>query len=152
VGSEKLWKLFCPLLGVPELTTDPRYATNADRNKNRASLIERLQEAFLTKSYEEWEAILVPAGIPMGAINTIDRVVEHPQVAARGALVECDHPTAGKVRMVGPVVRMSETPGAVRRPAPLLGEHTAAVLRGRLGLDDAEIARLREAGAIGRRA
>jgi crotonobetainyl-CoA:carnitine CoA-transferase CaiB-like acyl-CoA transferase len=152
VGSEKLWRIFCPLLGVAELTNDPRYATNADRNKNRASLLARLQEAFLTKSYEEWEAVLVPAGIPMGAINTIDRVVEHPQVAARGALVECDHPTAGKVRMVGPVVRMSDTPGAVRRPAPLLGEHTAAVLRERLGLDEAEIDRLREAGAIGRRA
>ncbi len=152
VGSEKLWKIFCPLLGLPELTDDPRYATNAHRNKNRASLIATLQQAFLTKTYDEWEAILVPAGIPMGAINTIDRVVEHPQVAARGALVESEHPTAGKVRMVGPVVRLSETPGAVRRPAPLLGQHTAEVLRERLGLDDAEINRLRDAGAIGRRA
>jgi crotonobetainyl-CoA:carnitine CoA-transferase CaiB-like acyl-CoA transferase len=152
VGSEKLWKIFCPLIGLPELGDDPRYATNAHRNKNRASLIARLQEAFLAKTYDEWEAVLVPAGIPMGAINTIDRVVEHPQVAARGALVESEHPTAGKVRMVGPVVRMSDTPGAVRRPAPLLGEHTAEVLRERLGLDDAEINRLRDAGAIGRRA
>jgi crotonobetainyl-CoA:carnitine CoA-transferase CaiB-like acyl-CoA transferase len=151
VGSEKLWKIFCPLLGLPELTDDPRYATNAHRNKNRASLITTLQEAFLTKTYDEWEAILVPAGIPMGAINTIDRVVEHPQVAARGALVESEHPTAGKVRMVGPVVRLSDTPGAVRRPAPLLGEHTAEVLRESLGLDEAEITRLRDAGAIGRR-
>ena len=150
VGSEKLWKIFCPLLGVPELTDDPRYATNADRNRNRASLIARLQEAFLTKTYDEWEAVLVPAGIPMGAINSFDRVVEHPQVTARGALVECEHPTAGKVRMVGPVVRMSETPGGVRRAAPLLGHHTAEVLRERLGLDDAEIDRLRDAGAIGR--
>ena len=152
VGSEKLWKIFCPLVGVPEMADDPRYATNADRNNNRASLIGRLQDAFLTRSYEEWEAVLVPAGIPMGAINTIARVVEHPQVAARGALVESEHPTAGKVRMVGPVVRMSETPGAVRQPAPLLGQHTAEVLRERLGLDDAEIARLRDAGALGRRA
>lgn len=152
VGSEKLWKIFCPLLGLPELTDDPRYATNAHRNKNRASLIATLQEAFLTKTYDEWEAVLVPAGIPMGAINTIDRVVEHPQVAARGALVESEHPTAGKVRMVGPVVRLSDTPGAVRRPAPLLGQHTAEVLRESLGLDDAEINRLRDAGAIGRRA
>ena len=152
VGSEKLWKIFCPLLGLPALTDDPRYATNADRNKNRASLLATLQEAFLTKTYDEWEAVLVPAGIPMGAINTIDRVVEHPQVAARGALVESEHPTAGKVRMVGPVVRLSDTPGAVRRPAPLLGQHTAEVLRDSLGLDEAEITRLRDAGAIGRRA
>src|SRR5207244_7939821 len=80
VGSEKLWKDFCPLIGAPEMTNDSRWHNNAARGKNRESLIARLQEIFLKKSYEEWEAILVPAGIPMGAINAIDRVVEHPQV------------------------------------------------------------------------
>jgi crotonobetainyl-CoA:carnitine CoA-transferase CaiB-like acyl-CoA transferase len=149
VGSDKLWRVFCPLLGVPEMTDDPRYATNQARNRNRPSLIGRLQEVFLTKAYEEWEAILLPAGIPMGAINTLDKVVEHPQVKARGMLVETEHPTAGKVRMVGIPVKMSATPGAVRRPAPLLGEHTDEVLRDKLGLDAAELARLRAAAAIG---
>ena len=151
VGSEKLWKDFCPLIGAPEMADDPRWKDNAARVKNRASLIARLQEIFLTKTYAEWEAVLVPAGIPMGAINTIDRVVEHPQVKARDVLVECEHPTAGKVRVVGPSVRLSETPGGVRAPAPLLGEHTDAVLRAELGLDDAQIERLRRLGAIGRR-
>jgi CoA:oxalate CoA-transferase len=149
VGSEKLWRDFCPLIGAPEMTADPRWHNNAARGKNRASLIARLQEIFLTKTYEEWEAILVPAGIPMGAINTIDRVVEHPQVKARNVLVECEHPTAGKVRVVGPPVRLSDTPGGVRTPAPLLGQHTAEVLRDHVGLDDEEIARLRRIGAIG---
>jgi crotonobetainyl-CoA:carnitine CoA-transferase CaiB-like acyl-CoA transferase len=149
VGSEKLWKDFCPLIGAPEMTDDPRWRNNAARGKNRASLIARLQEIFLTKTYEEWEAILVPAGIPMGAINPIDRVVEHPQVKARNVLVECEHPTAGKAKVVAPPVRLSETPGAVRAPAPLLGQHTDDVLRQRLGLDDAEIARLRRAGVVG---
>jgi crotonobetainyl-CoA:carnitine CoA-transferase CaiB-like acyl-CoA transferase len=148
VGSEKLWKDFCPLLGAPEMTTDPRWHNNAARGRNRESLIERLQEIFLTKTYEEWEAVLVPAGIPMGAINTIDSVVAHPQVAARGTLVECEHPTAGKTRVVGPAVKLSHTPGAVRSPAPLLGEHTASVLRERLGLDDVEVERLRREGVI----
>jgi crotonobetainyl-CoA:carnitine CoA-transferase CaiB-like acyl-CoA transferase len=148
VGSEKLWKDFCPLIGAPEMTDDPRWRTNAARGKNRASLITRLQEIFLTKTYEEWEAILVPAGIPMGAINTIDKVVAHPQIEARNALVEVEHPTAGKVRVAGPAVKLSATPGSVRAPAPLLGEHTAAVLRERLGLDDTEIERLRRIGAI----
>ena len=148
VGSEKLWRDFCPLLGAPEMATDPRWHNNAARGRNRESLIERLQEIFLTRTYEEWEAILVPAGIPMGAINTIDSVVSHPQVQARGALVECDHPTAGKTRVVGPAVKLSDTPGAVRSPAPLLGEHTASVLRDRLGLDDAELERLRREGVI----
>jgi len=151
VGSDKLWRIFCPLLGLDDMLDDPRYATNATRGANRASLIARLEEVFLTKTYEEWEALLLPAGVPMGAINTIDTVVEHPQVKARGMLVECEHPIAGKVRIVGPPVRLSETPGAIREPAPLLGQHTDQVLRERLGLGDDEIARLRRAGAIGSR-
>jgi len=148
IGSDKLWRTFCPLLGLPELVDDPRYVTNAARSANRAALVAVLQEAFLTKSYEAWEAILLPAGIPMGAINTLDGVVEHPQVVARGALVECTHPVAGTIRMVGPPVRMSDTPGAVRSPAPLLGEHTNEVLRARLGLTDEELAHLRDSTVI----
>jgi crotonobetainyl-CoA:carnitine CoA-transferase CaiB-like acyl-CoA transferase len=151
IGSDKLWRTFCPLLGLPEIAGDPRYVTNGARNANRPSLVATLQEAFLTKSYEEWEAILLPAGIPIGAINTLDAVVAHPQVQARGAIVESTHPVAGTIRMTAPPVRMSDTPGSVRAPAPLLGEHTEQVLRERLALTDEEIARLRAAGAIGGR-
>ena len=100
-------------------------------------------------TYEEWEPLLLAQGIPMGAINTIPQVVEHPQVIARSALVEMAHPRAGKVRMVGAPVRLSETPGSVRTPAPLLGEHTDAVLRELLGLETAQIETLRAAGVIG---
>jgi crotonobetainyl-CoA:carnitine CoA-transferase CaiB-like acyl-CoA transferase len=130
------------------MVDDPRYVTNARRNANRLSLVAALQEAFLARTYEEWEAVLLPAGIPMGAINTIDQVVDHAQVRARGALVENTHPVAGTIQMTGPPVRMSETPGAVRTPAPLLGEHTEEVLKNRLGMTDDEIASLRAAGAI----
>ena len=149
VGSEKLWAVFCPAIGCPELARDPRYRTNADRAKNRDSLIPKLQEVFLTRGYEEWETLLLAHGIPVGAINTIAEVVEHPQVVARQALVEMDHPRAGKVRMVGAPVRLSETPGSVRTPAPMLGEHTDEVLRELLGLGAVDIAALRAAGAIG---
>jgi crotonobetainyl-CoA:carnitine CoA-transferase CaiB-like acyl-CoA transferase len=151
IGSDKLWRTFCPRLGLPHLSDDPRYVSNAARNANRPSLVATLQEAFLTKTYEEWEAILLPAGIPMGAINTIDAVVAHPQVAARGAIVESTHPVAGTIKMTAPPVRLSETPGGVRAPAPLLGEHTDQVLRERLGLGDEEMTRLRQAGVIGMR-
>jgi crotonobetainyl-CoA:carnitine CoA-transferase CaiB-like acyl-CoA transferase len=149
IGSDKLWRTFCPLVGLPQLAADPRYVTNAARNANRPALLAALQEALLARTYEEWEEVLLPAGIPMGAINTIDQVITHPQVAARGALVECDHPVAGRIRMVGPPIRLSETPGAVRAPAPLLGADTDEVLRQRLALSDADIARLRASGALG---
>ena len=149
VGSDKLWRTFCPLVGLPELVDDPRYVTNKARNANRDTLIDALQRAFLTQTYEAWEAILMPEGIPIGAINAVDTVVDHPQVAARGAFVTCDHPTAGSIRMVGPPVRLSDTPGAVRRPAPRLGQHTDDVLRERLAMTDEELARLRRAYVIG---
>src|SRR5262249_49020332 len=103
---------------------------------------------FLTRSYEEWEELLLANGVPVGAINSLAEVVEHPQVKARGALVSMEHPRAGTVRMVGAPIRLSETPGAVRTPAPMLGEHTADVLREKLGLGDDELAALRSAGAI----
>jgi len=149
VGSDRLWKKFCPLMGLDDMTDDPRFATNAARNENRQELIDMLQAIFLTRSYAAWEALFLANGIPVGAINTIDQVVEHPQLQARGMLVECEHPVAGKVKLVGPAVKLSETPGSVRSPAPTLGQHTDVVLREILNMDTAEIDALREAGAIG---
>jgi crotonobetainyl-CoA:carnitine CoA-transferase CaiB-like acyl-CoA transferase len=149
IGSDRLWRVFCPLLGLEHLRDDPRFATNAARNANRPVLVALLQEAFLTRTYEEWETILQPAGIPVGAINTLDQVVTHPQVGARGALVESVHPIAGPVRSVGPPVRLSETPAAVRVAAPLLGEHSEAILRDRLGMSAADVERLVRERVIG---
>ena len=149
VGSERLWQIFCPAIGRPDLANDPRYHKNVDRAKNRATLIPLLQEVFLTRSYEEWEAIFLPLGIPFGAINNIAQVVEHPQVKARGSLVEMNHPRAGKVQMVGAPVRLSETPGSVRTPSPMLGEHTEQVLRELLGMDQQTVTALRDKGVIG---
>src|SRR3954469_4823211 len=71
IGSDKLWRAFCPLLGLDALTDDPRYVSNASRHANRSTLVAALQEAFLAKTYDEWEAILLPAGVPMGAVNTL---------------------------------------------------------------------------------
>jgi crotonobetainyl-CoA:carnitine CoA-transferase CaiB-like acyl-CoA transferase len=150
VGSDRLWRLFCPVMGLEALRDDPRFATNAARVQHRAELIATLQEVFLTRSYKEWEDLLLAHGIPVGAINTLDRVVEHPQVKARGLIVESDHPVAGRVKLVGIPVKLSETPGSVRQPAPLLGQHTEEVLQTYLHMSPDEIAELRRAGVIGK--
>jgi crotonobetainyl-CoA:carnitine CoA-transferase CaiB-like acyl-CoA transferase len=149
VGSDRLWRIFCPVMGLQDMMDDPRFATNAARSQNRAELIARLQEVFLNKPYEEWETLLLKHGIPVGAINTIDQVVEHPQVKARGMIAASDHPVAGKVKLVGVPVKLSETPGSVREPAPLLGQHTDEVLQQYLGMGEADITALRQAGVIG---
>ncbi len=148
VGSDSLWRTFCTLPGFERLGGDARYATNAERSRNRESLIAAMQETFLTRTYADWERILLDAGIPVGAINSIDRAAEHPQATARGVFVASDHP-AGKMTHVAPYVRLAETPGGVRSPAPLLGQHTDEVLQEMLGLNGAEIADLRRTGAIG---
>ena len=150
VGSDKLWRDFCPVIGCPEMTDDPRFRTNSDRNKNRSALVEKLQAVFMTRSFEEWETLLVDAGIPIGAINNIAQVIDHPQVAARGAIVNMDHPRAGAVRVVGVPIRLSETPGAVRTPSPSLGEHTEIVLGDILGMTREDIDALRAAGGLGK--
>ena len=149
VGSEKLWKIFCPLIGCPELTDDPLYRSNGARDANRAQLVAKLQEVFLTRSYDEWEKLLAGGGIPVGKVNSLAEAVAHPQVAARGSLVEIDHPKVGKTKVVGVPARLSATPGAVRTPSPSLGEHTDEVLRDLLGLGKTEIAALRAARVLG---
>ena len=149
IASDKQWKLFCPLVGCPELTNDPRYRTNNTRDENREGLIARLQEVFNTRPYEEWEKILNDGGIPVGAINNLAQVVEHPQVKARNSIVEMDHPLVGKTRIVGVAARMSATPGSVRTPSPSLGQHTDEVLREMLGMGKEDIDGLRSRGALG---
>jgi formyl-CoA transferase/CoA:oxalate CoA-transferase len=148
VGSEKLWKTFCPVIGCPELLDDPRYGSNRERGLNRASLIATLQQRFLSRTYEEWEELLIKNGIPVGAINNLAEVSEHPQVKARGSFVELEHPRVGRLRVAGVPVRLSATPGSVRTPAPMLGQHTDEVLRDLLDLNEHEIAALRSAGAV----
>ena len=149
IAGEKLWQIMCPVIGCPELANDPLYRTVPDRARNRESLIPRLQEVFLKRPYEEWEPLLLANDIPVGAINNLAQVVEHPQVKARGALVELDHPRAGRVRTVGSPVRLSKTPAAIRTPAPLHGQHTHEVLREVLGMNADEITALGAAGVLG---
>jgi crotonobetainyl-CoA:carnitine CoA-transferase CaiB-like acyl-CoA transferase len=148
IAGEKLWRKFCPVMGAPELLDDPRYGNTVLRSRHRDTLIPRLQEIFLTRTYDEWEALLLANDIPVGAINDIGQVVEHPQVKARESLLDVDHPAVGNVRVVRSPVRLSETPARRPTPSPVLGQHTHDVLREVLGLSDAEIGRLEAAEVI----
>ena len=123
--------------------------TPTGRATATASIAELQEEFFLTRSYEEWETLLLAKGIPMGAINSIARGGGRaPPGAGRGTPVHMDHPRAGKVRMVG-APSGSPRRRAVRRRAPMLGEHTDQVLGQLLGLGVEQIAALRTAGVIG---
>jgi crotonobetainyl-CoA:carnitine CoA-transferase CaiB-like acyl-CoA transferase len=147
-GNDNLYNKFCEAAGCPELARDPRFATNGKRVENRAELTRLLAEVFKKRSTREWLELLEAAGVPNGPINDIAQVFEEPQVKARGVRIELDHATAGKLPMVASPMRFSGTPIEYRRGPPVLGEHTAEVLRGLLGKSEAEIARLRAAGII----
>ena len=148
VGNDNQWRKFCKLAGVEPLADDPHYATNPKRVENRKKLVPLLQEVFLRKDSGEWLQLLSEAEIPVGPINTIDRVFADPQVLARQMLVEMEHPKVGKFKVVGSPLKLSETPVEYRIPPPLLGEHTEEVLRTVLEYDKETIVRLREAKVI----
>ncbi len=143
-GNDKLFEKLCSLLGRSELANDPRFNTNALRTQNVDQLKEILDSVFVHKTIEEWLSELEIAGIPCGPINTIDKVVVNPQIIARDMIVSTNHPVAGTVKMAGIPIKLSDTPGTVAQPAPLLGQHTEEILQEFLGLSIQEISKLRE--------
>ena len=148
VGNDNQWKKFCRIARVEHLADDPQYATNPKRVENRKKLVLLLQEVFLQKDSGEWLKLLGEAEIPIGPINTIDRVFADPQVLSREMLVEMEHPKVGKLKLVGSPMKLSNTPVQYRIPPPLLGEHTESVLQEVLGYDKEKIARLKEGKVI----
>jgi crotonobetainyl-CoA:carnitine CoA-transferase CaiB-like acyl-CoA transferase len=127
-AQENFWLRLCDLLGVPELSKDARFQSNGDRVRNNDALVAILEAHFRTKSSLHWLAALEAAGIPSGPVLEFDQAMADPHVVARGMAVETAHPAAGTVKTLGIPVKLSETPGALRRPAPRLGEHSAEVL------------------------
>jgi crotonobetainyl-CoA:carnitine CoA-transferase CaiB-like acyl-CoA transferase len=122
-GNDRLYQALCRLLEREDLATDARFATNPLRVTHRAELIPVLQEAFLQRTTEEWLPRLREAGIPCGAINKVSQAFNDPQIRARGLVWECEHPTAGTIKLVGSPMHFSETPTRLYKAPPLLGEH-----------------------------
>src|SRR6266850_947951 len=147
-GNDNLYSKFCEAAGCPELARDPRFVTNGKRVENGAELTRLLGEVFRKRGKREWLELLEAAGVPNGPINDVAQVFEEPQVKARGVRLALEHAAAGSLPSVASPMRFSETPIEYRRGPPLLGEHTEEVLRGLLGKNEGDIARLRSAGVI----
>jgi CoA:oxalate CoA-transferase len=147
-GNDNLWQKLCIALGMPELAKDKRFITNPLRAKNYAELRPLLAKEFKKKSTDVWHEVLLDYGVPNGPINNIENVVNDPQVKAREMIVEVDHPTAGKVKMAGIPIKMSESQGQIKAPSPALGEHTEEILIKFLKLSKKEVIQLREEGVL----
>ena len=141
-GSPTFWPIICRVLGVPALVDDKRFATPPLRVKNRAALAELLQARFTTAGTAAWLERLEAAGVPAGPILDYGQVFADPHVRHREMAVEVEHPRAGRSRVLGIPVKLSSTPGSIRRPAPTLGQHTDEVLK-ELGYDAAAVANLK---------
>jgi crotonobetainyl-CoA:carnitine CoA-transferase CaiB-like acyl-CoA transferase len=147
VGNDSQFVKFCDALGLPELARDERFVKNASRVRNLETLRPIIAQRLKEKDRSEWVAALDAAGVPAGPINTVPEVFEDPQVKHRAMLTSLAHPLAPSVPLVASPMRFQQTPLKHERPPPLLGEQSAEILH-EIGIDDARIAQLRQAGVV----
>lgn len=121
-GNDRLYTKLCQVLGLASLATDPRFCTNVLRVQHRSELISLLQAALLQQDAGTWMQDLRGAGIPCGLVQTIGEMFQNPDIQASGIVWECNHPTAGDIRLVGSPMHLSQTPPQLYKAPPLLGE------------------------------
>lgn len=148
VGNDKQFRLLCHLIQLPELASDSRFSTNPVRVHNRTTLIPLLSEAFLTKSAEEWESLLVDAGIPAGRINTVEQALNSANIVSRELVQSVSLPDGEMLKLVASPMKLSATPPQIHTPPPVLGADTDSILCKLLGYNEAQIASLRSKGII----
>jgi len=146
-AQQQMWPAFTAAIGHPELATDSRFATEEARWENRAALNAIIEEWTRARTKHEVMRILGAAGVPCGACQDTGEVLADPHLKEREMIVDVDYPTRGAYQTVGCPVKLSDSPAAVSRP-PLLGEHTADLLRDICGLDPEEVRRLRDDGVV----
>ena len=143
IGNNGLWKKFLTVAGREELVDDERFNTNPLRTQNYEELKPIMDEIFMTKTSDEWYEQLVAANVPVTYVNTVDKVISNEQVVAREMIVEANHPKVGPFKMADTPIKMSETKGGFRTPAPVLGENSDEILRDYLGYSEEQIAEVK---------
>ena len=147
-GNNKQFEIVCDLLQLPNLPSDQRFSTNAERVKNREILVTELSEKFALKSTQDWMTIFNGAEVPYGPINSIQEVFEDDQVIHNNMIQTMEHKTAGTIRVPGPAVHYSDNPPVLSHPPPTLGQHTNTILRETLNLSEQQIQLLHEKKAV----
>jgi crotonobetainyl-CoA:carnitine CoA-transferase CaiB-like acyl-CoA transferase len=147
-GNEKMWRRLCAVLNLDGLAEDVRFADNAGRMANRVELRHLIEDALATRGAEEWIPLINDAGIPCGRVLDLEQALTHPITAALGMVQTVEHPELGTMKVLGQAVKVQGSEnGWLRRPAPMLGEHTVEIAA-ELGIPASEITRLMEAGII----
>jgi crotonobetainyl-CoA:carnitine CoA-transferase CaiB-like acyl-CoA transferase len=147
-GNQGFWERFCKLAGLEHLLADERFSTMKRRVENRAELTPLVAAAVRACTRHEWFELLDREGIPCGLIKNVAEVCTDPQVLARDMVVQLNHPTVGPISVNGVPIKLSATPGEVKDPPPLLGQHTEAILADILGYTADQIAELRRLKAV----
>jgi crotonobetainyl-CoA:carnitine CoA-transferase CaiB-like acyl-CoA transferase len=147
-SSEAIWRRFCQIIGRPELTSDPRFATTAARREHRDETAAVIQQWTGARTKVEVVSILASAGVPAAPVNNVAEMVADPQVQARQMFVELEHPRYGPVKITGTPLKLSETPGRIESLAPLPGEHNEAIFIGLLGHSREELSQWQAEGVI----
>jgi crotonobetainyl-CoA:carnitine CoA-transferase CaiB-like acyl-CoA transferase len=147
-GNEKMWRRLCAVLDLDHLAEDPRYADNAGRMAHRAELRHQIEEALAVKSAEQWIPEINDAGVPCGPVLDLEQALNHPITEALDMVETVEHRELGEMKVLGQAVKVEGSEkGWLRRPAPMLGEHSIELAQ-EAGLDEGTIRRLLDEGVI----
>ena len=149
IGNDKLWHKFCDVLQREDLKDLEKYSSNKKRVECYKELEAIVNEWIKDKTRQEVTSLLLANGIPASLVYDVKDIVDDENIIHdREMLVEMDHPTVGRHKVVGSPIKMSETPPAFESPAPILGQQTEEILRGLLGYPEEKIGELRERSVI----
>lgn len=147
-GSDEQFRALCGILNIKHISCDEKFSSNKMRVKNRKELLSLLESIFTSKTTNDWLKLLKGSPFPHGPVNDFDKVFEDEHICSINLVEELDHPTAGKIKVVGPPTKFSDGGNRIRMRPPLLGEHTDETLIDVLGYDKDKVSSLRADGII----